>query len=86
MGELWGVFCDDLGENFLLYYGTTLYIQSKSSQLRQEQKEEKMMKYAGDNYMATLYVNTLRPRQNGRHFADDFFLAQFHEWKYLNSD
>ena len=25
MGELWGVYCEDLGENWLCYNGTTLY-------------------------------------------------------------
>ena len=31
------------------------------------------------------WVNTLRPRQNGRHFARHFQMY-FLEWKYLNSD
>ena len=26
MGELWGVYCEDLEENWLYYTGTTLYI------------------------------------------------------------
>ena len=30
-------------------------------------------------------INALRPRQNGRHFADDISSA-FFEWKCLNSD
>ena len=28
------------------------------------------------NYPATFRLNTLRPRQNGRHFADDIFLIE----------
>ena len=31
------------------------------------------------------YFNTLRPRQNGRHFADDIFKCIFSERKRLNS-
>ena len=31
-------------------------------------------------------LNTLRPRQDGRHFADDIFKCIFLEWKCLNSD
>ena len=30
------------------------------------------------------YVNTLRPGQNGRHFADKHFQVHFLEWKLLN--
>ena len=29
------------------------------------------------------YLNTLRPRQNGRHFADDIFIPSL-EWKCMN--
>ena len=25
-GELWGVYCDDFGENWPRYHGTTLYV------------------------------------------------------------
>ena len=32
------------------------------------------------------YLNTLRPKQNDRHFPDDTFKMHFHDWKYLNFD
>ena len=32
------------------------------------------------------HVNTLRPRQDGRHFPDDIFQMHFLEWKFINFD
>ena len=57
MGEVWGVFYEDFGENWSYYNGTTLY----------------MVKCVQQEY----YFNSLRPRQNGRHFADNVFKQIF---------
>ena len=72
MGDLWAVFCENFGENWLHYNGTTLYkvfmgfIYPYASELLQ---------------WACSVINTLRPRQNGRRFADDTFKRIF-----LNED
>ena len=34
MGELWGVYCEYFGENWLRYNGTTLYIATAQKNLR----------------------------------------------------
>ena len=38
------------------------------------------------NGLHLCHLNTLMPKQNGRHVADDTFKSIFHEWKCLNLD
>ena len=37
------------------------------------------------NVIGPKYINTMKPRQNGRDFSDDILQVHFTEWKHMNS-
>ena len=74
--ELWGVYCEDFGENWPCYNSTALYHHYVCSHNAWLYRIMPVIYTVGHFVDASICINTLRPRQNGCHFKDDILLSE----------
>ena len=82
-GELWGVYCEDLGENWPRYNSTTLYSQvtlySMMSAVRREDPQGGLLLYLKDGSMKTIAAQ--HANQRGKASGGGVKLVRFLEVK-----
>ena len=84
-GELWCVCCEDIGENWPRYNGTAWnlfyspLIVWKLLSSASSKDSNGTPNISATGWRTDRWINTVRPEQNGRHFADDLLNA--FSWK-----